>query len=320
VFCDFATGDRGDLLDLWRLTRQINLMAALSEATQWLGIASPSFVAHKPLKHQKPDSRKVAGLAFTVEARNYLVQERRLSEATLTAFKIASHGKDIIFPYYRDGELINVKYLSLLRPNGKKQIRVEANCEPCLFGWQSLPSDAREVALCEGEIDAMTLSQYGFPALSVPFGGGGGAKQQWVEYEFERLAMFDKIYLCLDGDQEGQIATAELIERLGRHRCFVVKLPHKDANACLQAGVSQEVIQVCFNQAQSLDPSELKPASLFVQQVIDEFYPQNDVVPGIHPPWDKARNKILFRPDELSILELIKPEPLQPALCLRWTI
>jgi len=50
----------------------------------------------------------------------------------------------------------------------------------------------------------MTLYQYGFPALSVPFGGGTGNKHRWLEYEFDRLAVFDEIYLCFDQDKEGQ--------------------------------------------------------------------------------------------------------------------
>jgi twinkle protein len=143
--------------------------------------------------------------------------------------------------------------------------------------------------------------QYGLPALSVPFGGGGGNKQRWVEYEFDRLAIFDRIYLCLDEDKEGLIATRELVERLGRHRCHIVKLPHKDANECLQANVPREIMQQCFDLAITLDPEELKSASEFVDQVIDEFYPAPGVHLGYDAPWEKTQGKILFRPDELSV-------------------
>jgi twinkle protein len=38
IFCDFATGDRGDLLDLWCLNRSISLSGAISEAKRWLAI------------------------------------------------------------------------------------------------------------------------------------------------------------------------------------------------------------------------------------------------------------------------------------------
>src|SRR5204863_5984351 len=108
--------------------------------------------------------------------------------------------------------LIFVKYLGIHRPEGKKQIRVEPNCEPCLFGWQAIPFITRKIIITEGEIDAMSLYQYGKPALSVPFGGGAGDKQKWIEYEFDKLAAFDEIFLCLDQDKEGQTAVKEIIE------------------------------------------------------------------------------------------------------------
>jgi twinkle protein len=41
-------------------------------------------------------------------------------------------------PYIRNGELLQVKRIGTERPNGKKLIMAEADCEPCLFGWQAL--------------------------------------------------------------------------------------------------------------------------------------------------------------------------------------
>lgn len=301
VFCDFATGEKGDLLDLWRLKSNCSLLGAMKEAGQWLGIAYPTFEAYKAKKYAKPTALKIPPLSTQSPVAQYLIEERKLTPETLAAFKVSNSRNEIVFPYYRDHGLINIKYLSLERPEGKKKIRAEANCEPCLFGWQALSPSAREVALCEGEIDAMTLHQYGIPSLSVPFGGGKGAKQQWLEGEYDHLSAFDQIYLCFDQDAEGQAAVEELVERLGRHRCLVVQLPHKDANACLQASITAEEIKACFTQAKSLDPVELKSAALFVEQVIDEFYPSDIQEKGIHPPWEKAAGKILFRPDELSI-------------------
>ena len=76
------------------------------------------------------------------------------------------------------------------------------------------------------------------PRCRCPFGGGKGAKQQWIENEFERLERFEKIYLALDMDKEGELAATEIAGRLGRHRCVRVKLPRKDANDCLVSGVT----------------------------------------------------------------------------------
>ena len=301
VWSDFSTGDSGDLLDLWAAVRNIKISEAMKEAAQYLGISTPTFEAYKPTKFVKPIPKSITGVKAFSPVMEYLVNERKLTIETISAYEIGERNHEIVFPYFRDNELIFIKYLKLQRTNNKKQMSVEPNCEPCLFGWHMIPNNARSITICEGEIDAMTFYQYGLPALSVPFGGGGGDKQRWIEQEFDRLAIFDRIYLCLDADKEGLIATRELVERLGRHRCHIVKLPHKDANECLQANVPKEIIQECFEVAKTLDPEELKSASEFVEQVIDEFYPAPGVHLGYDAPWEKTHGKILFRPDELSV-------------------
>jgi twinkle protein len=147
----------------------------------------------------------------------------------------------------------------------------------------------------------MTLHQYGIPALSVPFGAGTGKKQEWIENEFDNLAIFDEIFLCFDNDTAGQQSIPELVERLGHHRCRVVSLPYKDANACLQNDVSKEQMQGYFAKAASCDPMELRAADTFVEQVISDFYPPTIGLTGIKSPWKKTEQKILFRPAELSV-------------------
>lgn len=300
VWCDFASGDKGDLLDLWALNRNLTISEAMKEASNYLGISSPHFDVHRISHHVKP-KQKIAPLTENSSTMNYLLNERKLKLSTLQAFQIGAHNDEIAFPYWRDSEVIFIKYLKLERIKGKKQIRVEANCEPCLFGWHMIPPQAREVIICEGEIDAMTLWQYGLPALSVPFGAGAANKHAWIEYEFERLAVFDEIYLCMDDDKEGHIATKDLLERLGCYRCKVMKLPYKDANECLQQGVLKEIIHQSMTEAKSLDPAELKSARAFTKQVIEEFYPLEGKLLGYEPAWDKTKDKILFRPDEVSV-------------------
>ena len=301
VWCDFASGDRGDLIDLWAKTRNLSLAEAIKEAAHYLGLSLPHFEVHKPLNFVKPTKKIFGEIARSSPVMCYLIEERKLTIETIKAFKIAERDREIIFPYFRGGELIFIKYLKLDRIDNKKQMSVEANCEPCLFGWELIPEHARSVILCEGELDAMSLYQYGLPALSVPFGGGTGKKHQWLEYEFDRLAPYDEIYLGLDDDEEGQVATQELIERLGRHRCRVVKLPLKDANECLKANIPIDTINKCFAEAKSLDPVELKSAHQFVDEVVKEFYPPGGEHIGYRAPWDKTFGKILFRPDELSV-------------------
>ncbi len=304
-WADFAatTPQSGDLLNLWCLCRNKTIAEAILEVRQWLGIPSPTFEPQRRSQSVPPEIKNEAPLRLNSSVGRYLINERKLTLETLHKFHIKEIQNEIVFPYYIEDKLTLIKYLQINRPNGKKIIRVSPNSQHCLFGWQAVPKDARSLVLVEGEIDAMSLHQYelDLAILSVPFGGGTGAKHQWLEHEFDRISAFDEIYLCLDNDAEGQAATHELIERLGRYRCRIVQLPRKDANECLQAGMSTEDIRKCFENARPLDPDELKRASTYVAQVIQEFYPLDDHSVGYSLPWEKVSGKINFRPSELSL-------------------
>lgn len=311
VWGDFAAGTSGDLLDLWREVRNFSHNKdALVEVKAYLGIKDPAFETVKRKEYRRPERAK--GLKKVVTGSpvmDYLINERKLTPESIAAYNVSEisqvgpwagwksesawKGPWIVFPFLRGKELLNVKYLHTERPNGKKQTLVESNCEPVLFGWQVIAKDAREVVICEGEIDALSLFVYGRPALSVPFGGGKGDKQQWVTSDWEYLETMHTIYLCLDNDEEGQVATDELIKRLGVHRCKMVTLPRKDANKCLQDGVSAAEIDKAFDEAVMIEPDELKRPNYFTAAVINSFFPVGGKLPGFDMPWDKIPFRFL---------------------------
>src|SRR5690606_19674090 len=129
--------------------------------------------------YSRPSREGVTRLPPQIE--EWLLTVRKITPATVERFKLAARKGALMFPYLRDGELVAAKY----RRGPAKEFFVDANCEPCLFGWQALPGRERSITLCEGELDALAFAEYGVPALSVPFGGGKGDKQgQWIEAEF----------------------------------------------------------------------------------------------------------------------------------------
>lgn len=298
LWADFATGEAGDLLDLWASVKNISISQAMKEASLYLGLKVDKFY-QKEVKAFKKPATHVKAKIIDWDA-SYLAT-RGLTEKTVKEYEVNQYASEIIFPYLRDGQLIFIKYMKIERSDGKKVMRVEKDCEPCLFGWHLIPASARAVTICEGEIDAMTMHQYGYPALSVPFGAGTGKKHEWIEYEFERLAQFDEIYLCFDDDEPGRQAALEVAHRLGQHRCKIVSLPAKDPNECLMQGLPKEHLKYYYDEAESLDPEELRVAGYFVEEVIAEFYPPGGKEPGHTTPWEKLRADVLFRPNEISI-------------------
>lgn len=261
--------DRGDLLDLWASTRGMTLASAIKDAKKFLGIVDPLSVEPKkypfpqPAKNQKELSPEGAALKWFRE-------ERCLLPETVSKFKVAAdEHRRLMFPSYTpEGVLVNRFYRSL----DKKQISQEKGCAPSLFGWQALTPDdlkMRSVVLCEGQLDAMTWTQWGFPALSVP---NGAKNLNWIDYDWDNLEMFDSIYVSFDMDEDGEKGADLVMERLGLDRCLRVALPNKDANDCLRAGQNANAATKWISSAKPKQVKGFRSATDYAQKVKDRFF------------------------------------------------
>ncbi len=298
VWSDFQSGESGDLIDLWRLVKGTSLSEALDQIRGYLGKTRPAPHKSPRRDYKRPPKPKCTAPQGIV--RDYLTEVRNIPGAILDLYKIGENGNLIVFPFLLpDGELALAKVREA--KDGGKPRPTAKDCEPVLFGWQAIPADAREVTICEGELDALSMAAYGHHAMSVPFGGGVGGKQQWIENEFERMERFERIYLATDMDKPGEEAANEIAARLGRHRCYRVTLPRKDANECLMDGVSRELIAAAIKDAKSLDPEGLRRADEFAEAVVNLFWPQPGVHLGYRTPYGKLGDKLLFRPGELTL-------------------
>lgn len=294
VWADFATGDSGDLIGLWMQTQRVDLPTACREVMQYLGIREAK-IEHTPRKWSKPTREGVSMLP--PQAMEWLAKVRKIAPEAVAAYKLAFRKGALMFPYLRDGDIVAAKYRAI--PD--KKFWTDADCEPCLFGWQAIPPTARSLVIVEGELDALASWQYGVPALSVPFGGGDKDKQQWIENEYDRLACYDDIILALDNDKAGAEAVAEIVKRLGRERCRVARLPRKDANQCLIDGVPADEFRKAIDEARTLDPESLKSASDYEDAVWAEFTRRQNGEIGLRLPWGKIGDALVLRPGETSL-------------------
>lgn len=216
-------------------------------------------------------------------------QGRGISKATLDRFFI--HGKEewmpqtqkqercIVFPYIRNGEIINAKYR-----DGYKNFKMVKDAELIFFGMQTLAGRHCTI-IVEGEADALAMYEAGFgqeypsepdengevvehelgrwAILSVPNGASRGNGQlEYLDNCAEELQAIDEFVIAVDNDEAGQALRDALVRRLGVEKCRFLTYPLgeviqekegrkravKDANEILQFLGANRLVE-CVLQA-----------------------------------------------------------------------
>jgi twinkle protein len=146
-------------------------------------------------------------------------------------------------PYYRNGEMVNVKYRRLR----DKQFWMVSSAERVLYGLDDIiPGD--DIIFVEGEFDKLAFATAGIDnVLSVPDGAPAPNSKNYASkfsflgdpYFEERLDKAKRIIIAVDADEPGRILGDELARRFESDRCWRLTWPQgiKDANeALLQLG------------------------------------------------------------------------------------
>lgn len=193
--------------------------------------------------------------------------QRGISQETLQAFGVCSdaHG-NIVFPFYRDKELVYVKYRKPRKhrkEDGPKEWQ-EKNTEPILFGMDAV-SFNQPLFITEGEIDALSLYEAGVSnVVSVP---GGCSNLDFVSLCWDWLEKFQRIVLFGDNDEPGIEMVSTLMKRLGEDRCMIAPeypelilngdgagRPCKDANEILYSYGTEGLKKI----ADACEPAPIK--------------------------------------------------------------
>ena len=154
------------------------------------------------------------------------------------------------FPYYKNGELVNVKYRDV-----HKNMAQEKDPEPCLWNLDAL-KNAQTIYITEGEIDALTLIECGFAsACSVDKGAPQpndehvDKKLECVTRNLDLLKAAEWVVICSDKDEPGQRLEKELIALLGPSKCKICQYPDgcKDLNEVLTKCGRKAVIDAVFD-------------------------------------------------------------------------
>jgi len=215
------------------------------------------FVEHKPfegVEYVRPtydDSFKNLKPEWI---QNFLAK-RSISESTLIKMKVSSkrvwmpqQSKEldvVAYPYFRNGELINVKYRG-----ANKSFKLESGAELCWYNYDALVN-FKDIICVEGENDALSWIEAGLDnVISVPNGASIG-KMEYFDNSIADLDKIERFYICTDNDEKGIILRDELIRRLGEERCFICNLrQYKDANEYL-VGQGRESLATVLESAKN---------------------------------------------------------------------
>ena len=180
-------------------------------------------------------------------------------------------GAAICFPFFENGTSVNEKYRHATekrfhqRKGGRRTFWNSA-----ILDEVALTAGAKALIITEGEVDALTAIECGFPhAVSVPDGAPAvrpgekatdlraideGAEQAgkfaFMWNNIDRLKRIKRFVIATDNDPPGQRLAAELVRRLSESKCSFVVYPSdcKDLNDVLVKH-GQDMVRQVLDQA-----------------------------------------------------------------------
>lgn len=180
--------------------------------------------------------------------------QRGISQQTLIDMKITEGlefmpqtGKPentIQFNYFKDGELVNVKYRT-----GAKQFKMFSGAEMVFYNIDCVKNSDR-IYIVEGEMDALSLIESGIKnVISVPNGANlNSNNMQYVDNCVDYFDNIKEIYLATDSDIAGRNLQDALSVRFGKEKCYKIDFDDcKDANEYLLKHGKIKLMD-CLNQ------------------------------------------------------------------------
>ena len=259
----------------------------------WAGIVYYRDKYEQKKKYKRPDPPKVVK---EVDPVYKYFQARGISKATIDKYDISFNDKkEIVIPYYKYGELVNIKYRKNIG-NGKKTFRQEAETEKTLYGMD-LVKDTDTLIWVEGEVDVLSFAEQGISAVSIPQGASEN-KLECIENCFEFIDQFKTHIIAVDNDVPGDKLKLNLLNRLGRDKCKVVNWKrYKDANEALMGG---EDLKQFIDAAEDINPDGI---TTFFDS-FDEIYKYNfeKEEDYYETSWDKFNQLVRIRTGYLMII------------------
>lgn len=233
----FGCGETGDSISFLMKHDKLSYPEAIKKLADKYFIEIPEYSKKREIK--KP----VAPIKKDVPRLLKWFNDRGITEQTVNQFEVnftnewmpkaQTETDTICFSYFREKELINIKYRA-----ANKDFKLSKDAELIFYNLDSI-QDKDYVIITEGEIDCMTVSQclnYKQPVISVPNGAAKGTQNlEYLDNCWQYFSKINQVVLFTDNDHCGIMLRDELARRIGIEKCFKVNYPPdcKDANDIL---------------------------------------------------------------------------------------
>lgn len=201
---------------------------------------------------------------------NDFFNKRGVKPETVKQFPIAYIDGSIVFIHKRNGNVIDYKY----RKINSKEFWGEKDCEAILWNQDNVKGDT--LYITEGHCDCVALAEYGYIGVSIP---SGVANLNWIENDWDFLQRFKKIYIIMDSDSAGRLASQKIANRLGLYRCYNVNLPYKDVNDCLLNFLTKEQFNEYIIGAEEFTMNEIKHCDYYTDALLELIH-NKDILNG----------------------------------------
>lgn len=231
--------------------------------------------------------------------------QRGIGPNVLARNRVAYHQGLIEFPFYREGQLINIKHRD---PQDKHRQFMVKDAERILYGYDDIDDTA--LIWVEGEPDKLAVEMAGvLSCASVPDGAPAlnstnyEQKFSFLDRAKNRLDRVQRHILAVDNDGPGQKLEQELARRLGPEKCWRVSWASdcKDANDVLMS-YGPEVVKECLDAAAPYPVSGIiEPQTLFDAYIALYDHPELRGK-GLTTGWPSLDRYYTIRPGEWTLI------------------
>jgi len=181
------------------------------------------------------------------------IPQRNISKKITSKFGVRiTHGEDgkvnkHYYPYYdnKTGDLIGYKERDV---NNKDFIFSGTNKGAGLFGQNVCRGGQGTLTICEGEVDALSISEMfdgKWDVVSLKNGASGASRD--IKNNLEFIESYTTVVLCFDNDEAGQEAIKNVRDIISPNKLKICNLPMKDANDMLVNGKIKDFNEAWWN-------------------------------------------------------------------------